>query len=157
MKKNVYADKLDKRQEVLYKIQEYFMVGGLFNPELMDHDKVSELIKDCRDVIQTSLEIEKNSSKYICMKILDQNSVKLCKAGSCCPIIKKVEDNRFEVIAAILEGATVEQRKHNYRVSNSMSGIYIKGNFNTKYIPKFREPDKIFTLDVKITKLAPKK
>jgi len=32
------------------------------------------------------------------MKILDKNSVKLrCKTGSCCPIIKKVEENHFEV------------------------------------------------------------
>jgi hypothetical protein len=32
------------------------------------------------------------------MKILNETSVKLeCKAGSCCPIIKKLENQSFEV------------------------------------------------------------
>jgi hypothetical protein len=31
------------------------------------------------------------------MKILDQNSVKLCKQGSCCVQVNKIEENRFEM------------------------------------------------------------
>ena len=30
------------------------------------------------------------------MKIENQNSVRLCKAGSCCVRIEKVEENRFD-------------------------------------------------------------
>lgn len=31
------------------------------------------------------------------MKVLENNSVKLCKAGSCCVRIDKVEENRYEM------------------------------------------------------------
>lgn len=37
--------------EILATIHSYLGNGGLFNPELMDHDKVRELIIDCRTVI----------------------------------------------------------------------------------------------------------
>ena len=31
------------------------------------------------------------------MKILDQNSVRLCKQNSCCVQVNKIEENRFEM------------------------------------------------------------
>jgi len=31
------------------------------------------------------------------MVILNQNSVKLCRAGSCCPIVEKVNENEFTI------------------------------------------------------------
>lgn len=34
------------------RINNYLVNGGLFNPELMEHDKVSELLRDCRTEIQ---------------------------------------------------------------------------------------------------------
>ena len=34
------------------RITEYLVSGGLFNPELMDHDKVSRLLIDARDYIE---------------------------------------------------------------------------------------------------------
>ena len=36
---------------ILWRIQNYLALGGLFNPEMMDHDKVRELIMDCRTEI----------------------------------------------------------------------------------------------------------
>ncbi len=30
------------------RITEYLSVGGLFNPEIMEHDKVRDLLMDCR-------------------------------------------------------------------------------------------------------------
>jgi len=33
------------------RISNYLAVGGLFNPELMEHDKVRDLIIECRDTI----------------------------------------------------------------------------------------------------------
>jgi hypothetical protein len=37
-------------------------------------------------------------NKYYSMKVLSKTSVMLqCKAGSCCPIINKIEENRFEI------------------------------------------------------------
>ena len=33
------------------RINDYLSAGGLFNPELMEHEKVRELLLDCRDEI----------------------------------------------------------------------------------------------------------
>lgn len=33
------------------RITEYLIAGGLFNPELMEHDKVRNLLMDARDYI----------------------------------------------------------------------------------------------------------
>ena len=33
------------------RITDYLCTGGLFNPELMDHQKVSDLLIDCRDAM----------------------------------------------------------------------------------------------------------
>jgi len=38
--------------ELLARIQDYLGSGGLFNPEMMEHDKVRDLIMDCRKAIQ---------------------------------------------------------------------------------------------------------
>ena len=38
--------------KVVERINEYLYTGGLFNPELADHDKVRMLILDCRDYIE---------------------------------------------------------------------------------------------------------
>jgi hypothetical protein len=37
--------------DILDRIQNYLGSGGLFNPELMEHDKVRDLIRDCREEI----------------------------------------------------------------------------------------------------------
>lgn len=34
------------------RITEYLSLGGLFNPELMDHDEVRGMLIDARDVIE---------------------------------------------------------------------------------------------------------
>lgn len=41
--------------KVIDKVQEYLQVGGLFNPELMDHQKVSDLLIECRDELKRLL------------------------------------------------------------------------------------------------------
>lgn len=38
-------------EELLARIQSYLNNGGLFNPEMMEHHKVRELIIDCQDFI----------------------------------------------------------------------------------------------------------
>lgn len=37
--------------ECLDKIQNYLMSGGLFNPELMEHEKVRDMVMDCKKEI----------------------------------------------------------------------------------------------------------
>ncbi len=38
--------------KLLARIQSYLGNGGLFNPEMMEHDKVRDLVMDCRDKIE---------------------------------------------------------------------------------------------------------
>lgn len=42
------------KAELLERIKNYLEVGGLFNPELMEHDKVRRLIIDCREYINST-------------------------------------------------------------------------------------------------------
>ena len=39
------------RQELQDRITEYLCAGGLFNPEMMEHEKVRELLMDIRDYL----------------------------------------------------------------------------------------------------------
>lgn len=42
----------EKKAELLARIQNYLGNGGLFNPEMMEHEKVRDLIMDCRSYIE---------------------------------------------------------------------------------------------------------
>jgi bacterioferritin-associated ferredoxin len=44
-----------KGEDILMRIREYISHGGLFNPDLMDHDKVRDLVVDCRGAIQAAV------------------------------------------------------------------------------------------------------
>ena len=41
---------------LLDRIQNYLECGGLFNPECMEHDKVKDLIMDCRAILKKASE-----------------------------------------------------------------------------------------------------
>jgi hypothetical protein len=41
----------DKAKELTDDITEYLSKGGLFNPELMDHNPVRDLLIKCREVL----------------------------------------------------------------------------------------------------------
>ena len=43
-----------ERVEVVTRITEYLSLGGLWNPDLMDHDKVRDLLIDCREALTTA-------------------------------------------------------------------------------------------------------
>lgn len=42
----------EDKELVLARIRGYLCAGGLFNPEGMEHDKVRDLILDCRDLLE---------------------------------------------------------------------------------------------------------
>ena len=42
----------DTRVDLVKLITEYLGNGGLFNPELMEHEKVRDLLMDCRDELE---------------------------------------------------------------------------------------------------------
>lgn len=39
-------------KELAARITQYLEAGGLFNPEHMEHDKVRDLLIDCREFLQ---------------------------------------------------------------------------------------------------------
>jgi hypothetical protein len=42
---------IDKKQELIQRITEYLASGGLFNPELVNHDAVKDLLIDLREFL----------------------------------------------------------------------------------------------------------
>jgi len=44
----------DKAQELCDRITHYLWSGGLFNPELAMHDRVRDLLIECREVLKES-------------------------------------------------------------------------------------------------------
>ena len=44
-----------ERNEILERIRSYFITGGLFNPEMANHDAVAELISKCGQEIESLL------------------------------------------------------------------------------------------------------
>lgn len=58
---------------ILARIQEYLMLGGLWNPEMMEHDKVRDLIIEARDYIELQEE-QINRLKEIIEKRIDMDN-----------------------------------------------------------------------------------
>lgn len=48
------------------RITEYLSAGGLFNPELMDHEKVRDLLIDCRDALAAVRADERERAARVC-------------------------------------------------------------------------------------------
>ena len=56
------------KNQLVESINDYLGKGGLFNPELMDHQKVSQLLQECRDRLLNDNpdgEFEVNDTVYL--------------------------------------------------------------------------------------------
>jgi hypothetical protein len=62
---------MDKRSEILARINDYLCMGGLFNPECMDHNKVRELLLDSRDYITHQEEVRVAQAHKDCVRCLE--------------------------------------------------------------------------------------
>lgn len=51
IERSVPAPVSTAKATILGRLDSYFGNGGLFNPEMMDHDKVRDLLRDCRAYI----------------------------------------------------------------------------------------------------------
>lgn len=76
-------------EDVLLRISDYLQKGGLFNPELMEHDKVGRLILDCRTVIESHLEqlsalTKENQELRKYVRHLPQCDIETCYSDSKC-------------------------------------------------------------------------
>ena len=52
-------------EKLLTRIESYLANGGLFNPEMMEHNKVRELLMDCRKCIALDADLLKNAEAAI--------------------------------------------------------------------------------------------
>lgn len=53
-------DQRTVNKQLLARIQNYLESGGLFNPEMMEHDKVRDLIMDIREHLQRGSRLSTN-------------------------------------------------------------------------------------------------
>lgn len=58
------------------------------------------------------------------------------------------EDQRWEVLAGIMDGTPVDKRKHIYRISNSMLAIYTSKKLNSAYLESPQTPTKFFNVRI---------
>lgn len=57
----------ERAGEILGRIQQYLALGGFFNPESMEHDKVQQLVMDARDEIHAL-----SSDRAAMLKLIEQ-------------------------------------------------------------------------------------
>lgn len=62
------------------------------------------------------------------------------------------EDIRHEVVAGILAGASEEQRKHIYRITNTLCAVFIKGKHEKLFFDGFQKPNKLFFAHIELDK-----
>lgn len=71
---------------LLDKISEYMTTGGLFNPEHMEHDKVRQLVMDCRAELNkyghALMEIRSKIEEAVCTEGCDKGVVMLDHQGT---------------------------------------------------------------------------
>jgi hypothetical protein len=59
-------------------------------------------------------------------------------------------DIRWDVLRGILDGSPNEKRGNLYRVSNTLCAIYTAGIVKTEYFEPFSDPDKFFSVSLKV-------
>jgi hypothetical protein len=59
-------------QELEKRISNYLSSGGLFNPESMEHEKVRDLIMDCRDALAAANQAAYDKGYEDCRKLWKQ-------------------------------------------------------------------------------------
>lgn len=92
------------REGLKTRIQSYLGNGGLFNPEMMEHEKVRDLILDCREII-TALEQELAATKV---------GVRMTEA-----LIKRVDE--LEQLVSVKEAILVDDLEQINRLQQQLS------------------------------------
>jgi len=59
---------LQNLDEASIKISEYLQVGGFWNPEMMEHDKVRDLLMEIRNLLDNDYVFMKNELQYLTVK-----------------------------------------------------------------------------------------
>jgi len=66
-----------RKNKCTQRIQQYLSSGGLFNPELMEHQKVQELLLDCQEEISQKDE----QIQFLIKQIKKANDLLAVKSG----------------------------------------------------------------------------
>lgn len=69
------------KEELVKRINDYLYTGGLFNPELADHDKVRMLLIDIRDYMADSEEVAVATKVVFVSAENDGRSVRMGRKG----------------------------------------------------------------------------
>ncbi len=63
------------------------------------------------------------------------------------------ETIRWDVMAAILDGAPADKRNHIYHISNTLCAVYLPETLPTKKLIPYEKPQKYFKIDIQSVKL----
>lgn len=80
--------------DILERIEDYLVVGGLFNPELMDHNKVRDIIIDARLEILSLKEDNKKLKYRLSMMKKIRNEKLFEKLIDCMAENQKLKENK---------------------------------------------------------------
>lgn len=84
-----------------------------------------------------------NDTRKVFPLLKDENSIILWHDAGF-----SYEDQRWEVLAGIMDGAPADKRKHIYRISNSMLAIYTSQKINSAYPELPQTPTKFFKVRI---------
>jgi hypothetical protein len=87
----------DKADALAARITGYLASGGLWNPELMEHDKVLDLLVDCREALTSTQEqLERcrtetlEEAARVCDQIHDINGMEAGLGAACATAIRSL-------------------------------------------------------------------
>lgn len=97
----------ERAGEILGRIQQYLVMGGLFNPELANHDAVSRLAIDARDEIH-ALAAENEKLRFA-LAIRCRHGYKLTQTCAACA--ESTEDGCERVIYLDPDGVHLKSKE----------------------------------------------
>lgn len=79
------AEQRAANRDVPARVTEYLSMGGLVNPELMDHQAVRNILIDARDVVETFEREMIEMRSVIYRAHLEKNNGRMCVCVYCYP------------------------------------------------------------------------
>ncbi len=121
---------------VLNRISEYLQLGGLFNPEMMEHEKVRDLIMACRDeisdLVKDRVRLNWLEEQNACLRFDAEDEASLLHAAVFLPTLEDGEstfrtagqgdDYREAIDAAMTEANKRSSDTSGGRITNRKNG-----------------------------------
>lgn len=100
---------MNAAEETIHTITEYLVAGGLFNPEMMDHDKVRDLLMKCREVIESQ---NAAASRWVEVNFKEVQRLIEIEEG------KTQQETAYEATLREVEGNLTEAQQRNREMMN---------------------------------------